>query len=66
MVFKNKTKSLMSQSKLVEKVIGIKKNKPRKDGKYIESLDCVYYCTFFEFSHCEGAKYRETFHCMSC
>ena len=32
---------------------GVKKKKPRKDGKYTESLDCVYYCVFFKFFDCE-------------
>ena len=30
-----------------------------------QSLEYVYYCVFFEFFDCEGAKYRETFHCMA-
>ena len=44
----------------------VKMNKPHKDGEYLESLDYVYYCVFFEFFDCEGTKYRETFHCMGC
>ena len=44
----------------------VKTNKSHKEGKFAENLDYVYYCIFFEFFDCEGAKYRETFHCMNC
>ena len=43
----------------------MKKNKPRKIGKFTENLDSVY-CVFFKIFDCEGAKYRETFHYMDC
>ena len=45
----------------------VKKNNPCKDGLYTEeNLDCVYYCVFFEIFDSEGAKYRETSHCIGC
>ena len=53
---KNKTKSLKRQSTDNHRLKGVKKNKSHKNGKFTESLDSVYYCVFFEFFDCEGAK----------
>ncbi len=64
--FKKKVKSLKRQSTDSYRLREIKKNKPRKNGKFTESLDSLYYCAFFKIFDCEGAKYRETFHYMGC
>ena len=59
------TENLSQKVKVKIKELEVKM-KPHKDGIYTESLDYVYYCVFFEFFDCEGAKYRETFHYMGC
>ena len=56
--------SLKRQSTDSYRLKEMNESKPRKNGKLTESLDSVYYCIFFEFFDCKGAKYRVTFHCM--
>ena len=57
-------KSLNRESTDSHRLKEVKKNKPCKNGKFRVWIMCI--VLIFEFFDCEGAKYRETYHCTDC